>query len=377
MSMVSVVKCTSYDPDVVSSAVRRAVDLLGGIAEIVKPGQKVLLKPNLLSAHLPEKRVTTDPAVVEAVGAMVKEAGGRLAIADSPALDSFGRVAAKTGMAAVARKLGAELVELSRPVRVAPPSGARFKNLEIAAQITEAEVVINLPKLKTHCQALLTLGVKNLFGTVVAQRKAEWHHMVGGDREAFAALLLDLYLAVHPALTILDGVWGMEGHGPTNGQPRRFDLLAASKDALALDLGLCGLMGVPPRRFPLYRAATARGLASPDLTEITCLGDPRADFPFKGMLLPELDAMEFLPPFLGGFTQRYLVSKPVQDEKACAGCGQCVRVCPAGCITLATKRLKFDYERCIRCYCCQEVCEQDAIHFKKGLLLRALNRLGR
>ena len=377
MNTVSIVKCASYDPAEVGPAVRRAVDMLGGMAEIVRPGQTVLLKPNLLSAHPPEKRVTTDPAVVEAVGALVKEAGGRLMIGDSPALDSFGRVALKTGMAEAARRLGARLVALSDPVRVAQPPDARFKNLEIASQIAEAEVVINLPKLKTHCQALLTLGVKNLFGAVVAQRKAEWHHMVGGDRETFASLLLDLYLAIRPALTVLDGVWGMEGHGPTNGKPRRFDLLAASRDALAMDVGLCGLMGVPLKRFPLCRAADARGLAAANLAGITCVGDDRAAFSFADLQLPELDAMEFLPPLLRGLTQRYLVSKPVQDEKACAACGQCVKICPAGCIALVRNKLKFDYERCIRCYCCQEVCEQDAIRFKKGLLLRVLNRLGR
>lgn len=377
MSRVSLVRCESYDQPGLGDAVRRAIDLAGGIEAIVKPGQTVLLKPNLLSARSPQKRVTTDPAVVFAVGFLVKEAGGRLIIGDSPGLGPFKRVAEKTGMLKVAQRLGAELLELGNPTRVSPPEGARFRNLEIAAQVLQADVVINLAKLKTHCQALLTLGVKNLFGTVVAQRKAEWHHMVGGDRDAFASLLLDIHQAVRPALTIMDGVWGMEGHGPSNGPPRRFNLVAASKDALALDLAICDLMGVPLRKFPLYRAARARGLASSDLKGISLVGDPPSYFSFDNLDIPELDAMEFLPPVLGNFTQRYLVSKPVGDEGACAACGQCVSACPVDCIELVDKKLRFDYGRCIRCYCCQEMCEQNAIRFKKGVLVRLLNRLGR
>jgi uncharacterized protein (DUF362 family) len=158
----------------------------------------VLLKPNLLSAHPPERRITTDPEVVRTVARMVLEAGGSPFIGDSPGLDPFKRLASKTGMDEIAQQLGIEIVELSRPTPVSLRSDAVFKKLEIAYQALNADVVINLPKLKTHSQMLLTLGVKNLFGTIVAQRKVEWHHMAGVDRDTFGSLHLDIYLAIKP-----------------------------------------------------------------------------------------------------------------------------------------------------------------------------------
>jgi len=193
-STIALVRCESYDREEVQDAVDRAVDLLGGMGRFVKPGDRVLLKPNLLSARPPDRRVTTDPSVVRAVARRVQQAGGRPVIGDSPALGSFKRVARKTGMADVAQDMGIDIIELNNPTRVPLPPGALHKTLEVASGALEADVVINLPKLKTHSQMLLTLGVKNLFGTVVAQRKAEWHYMTGVNRDTFASLHLDILM---------------------------------------------------------------------------------------------------------------------------------------------------------------------------------------
>jgi uncharacterized protein (DUF362 family)/Pyruvate/2-oxoacid:ferredoxin oxidoreductase delta subunit len=353
------------------------VDLLGGISAFVKPGDQVLLKPNLLAARAPEKRITTDPAIVRSVARLVLEAGGTPAVGDSPALETLQRVARKTGMKEVAEELGLELVDLVQPTPVSLREGSVFRNLEIAARALEADVVINLPKLKTHSQMLLTLGVKNLFGTVVAQRKAEWHYMAGVDRDTFASLHLDIYQAIRPALTILDGVWAMEGHGPANGRPRRANLIAAATDAVALDVSICHLLGVPLRSFPLYRAAKARGIGETEVSRIGFRGDPPETFQVKDFEVPSLDSLGVLPGMFGWFTKRYLVSKPVQEERECAGCGECTEICPAEAIQLEAKKLAFDYDRCIRCYCCQEVCPQDAIRFHRGVLVRLLNRFNR
>jgi uncharacterized protein (DUF362 family)/ferredoxin len=376
-SAVALVRCETYGRDEVETSVRRAVDLLGGISAFVKPGDQVLLKPNLLAARKPEKRITTDPAVVRTVARLVLEAGGRPALGDSPALESLQRVARKTGMKEVAEELGLELVELVRPTPVSLREGSVFRNLEIAARALEADVVINLPKLKTHSQMLLTLGVKNLFGTVVAQRKAEWHYMAGVDRDTFASLHLDIYQAIRPALTILDGVWAMEGHGPANGRPRRANLIAAAADAVALDVSICHLLGVPLRSFPLYRAAKARGIGETEVSRIAFRGDPPGTFVLRDFEVPSLDSLGVLPGGFGWFAKRYLVSKPVQEERECAGCGECAEICPAEALQLKAKKLTFDYDRCIRCYCCQEVCPRDAIRFHRGLFVRVLSRFNR
>jgi uncharacterized protein (DUF362 family)/Pyruvate/2-oxoacid:ferredoxin oxidoreductase delta subunit len=361
----------------VASAIGRAVELLGGISSFVKPGQRVLIKPNLLSAHPPERRITTDPEVVRTVARMVLEAGATPFVGDSPALDPFKRVSLKTGIKQIAEEVGVELVELTQPTAVSLPPGSRFRKLEIARQVLNADVLINLPKLKTHCQMLMTLGVKNLFGTIVAQRKAEWHHMAGVDRDTFAELLLDVHLSSKPALTILDGVWGMEGHGPSNGTPRQLNLFAASRDAVGLDVGICRLLGVPLQSFPLYRVARRRHVGETDPGRIHFLGDPPHTFSVRDFKIPELDSLNILPGMFDGFTKRFLVSKPLQKDEICMGCGQCADLCPEEAIELEEGKATFDYDRCIRCYCCQEICPQDAIHFRKGLLVRVLNRLRR
>jgi uncharacterized protein (DUF362 family)/Pyruvate/2-oxoacid:ferredoxin oxidoreductase delta subunit len=378
MSNVALVRCQDYQEPDLGRALDRALELAGGLAAYVSPGQSVLIKPNMLSACTPDERVTTDPALVHAVGQRVLEAGGRPMIGDSPAIDGFKRVAAKSGIGQVADELGIPLVELDNPRRVTLPEEATYRSLEISSRALDAEAVINLPKLKTHGQMLMTLGVKNLFGTIVAQRKGEWHYMVGMNRTIFASLLLDIYQAVSPALTILDGVWGMEGEGPANGQPRHFGLLAVSADALALDLVICRMLGVPLRRLPLYRAARDRGLAAAlREDEVQLLGDDPASLNLSPIQLPDLDSMDVLPGPLSWFTRHFLVSKPVQNPSLCEACGKCAKICPAQALVLRKKEASFNYDNCIRCYCCQEVCPAGAISFKTGLLVKLLNRLGR
>jgi ferredoxin len=260
---------------------------------------------------------------------------------------------------------------------VPTPAGSLFKRLEIARRALEVDAVINLPKLKTHTQMLLTLGVKNLFGTIVAQRKAEWHFMTGLDRDTFASLHLDIYLTVKPCLTLLDGVWGMDGHGPSNGRPRPLRMIAAAEDAVALDVGICHILGVPLQTFPLYRTARSRAIGETEISRMEFRGEPIEGLRVRDFRVPALDSLGFLPGGLTGPAGRYLVSRPVHEAGRCLGCGQCREICPAGAIVLSGKRIDFDYKRCIRCYCCQEICPEDAIAFKKGWIVRVLNRLQR
>jgi uncharacterized protein (DUF362 family)/Pyruvate/2-oxoacid:ferredoxin oxidoreductase delta subunit len=357
--------------------VRKAVDLLGTISRFVRPGQRVLLKPNLLSARDPSRRITTDPAVVSAVARLVLEAGGTPFIGDSPGIDPFGRVASRTGMADIARDLGIELLELGDSTPAPRPDGLLFKRLEIARPALEADVVINLPKLKTHTQMLFTLGVKNLFGTIVAQRKAEWHYMTGLDRQVFASLHLEIYRTVKPALTLLDGVWAMEGHGPSNGNPRHIGIIAAAVDAVSLDTSICHLLGGALQAFPLYREARARGIGETDISRIRYLGEDPETFSRTDFQIPSLDSLGVMPAPVTRLAGRFLISRPLHHGSRCTGCGQCLKICPAGAIELSGKRVRFDYDRCIRCYCCQEICPENGIGFKKGLIVNVLNRLRR
>ena len=189
---------------------------------------------------------------------------------------------------------------------------------------------------------------------------------------AFADLLLDVFRGVSPALTVLDGVWGMEGKGPSNGLPRQVGVIAASRDALALDLAICDLLGVPLQRFPLFLAAQKRDLA-PESIEIK--GSEPDSLAIPDFDLPELGSMAVLPGPLAGLMRRRMVSKPVQQGQ-CKLCGECVEICPAQAVSLGEAGVRFDYDLCIRCYCCQEVCPSDAIGFKQGLMLKLLAGMG-
>ncbi len=371
MVMVAIKERADYDRQKLGAALGELLGNLGGIRKFFSAGDRVLLKPNLLSASSPEKCVTTHPEVVRAVALLVLEAGGSPFMADSPGLDGFSGVALKTGMAEVAKELSIPLEELTDSTPLPMAEGSVFRRVEVARQALEADAIINLPKLKTHAQMTLTLGVKNLFGTVVRQRKAEWHYKTGLDRDVFADLHLDIARSLAPALTILDGIEGMEGRGPGNGRPRSFGLLAASPDPLALDLSICSLMGVPFESFPLFRAAEKRGLL-PVVEEVRSPSFPEG-FVFPDVDIPRLDALHLLPAFLDGFGKKHLSSRPVQNRKKCIRCGKCASICPAGAMELTREgRLLIDYEKCIRCYCCQEVCPEDAITFSKGLILRGL-----
>ncbi len=376
MEKSAFIQCGGYGRQGLKAALRSLVEGLGGSSRFFSRGDSVLIKPNMLSASAPDECITTHPEVVRAVVLMALEAGARPFIADSPGLDRFSDVARRTGMEAVARELNIPCVELDDPAPLPPAEGAVFKKVEVSRLALSADRIINIPKLKTHAQMMLTIGVKNLFGTVVSQRKAQWHYNVGLRRESFADLHLDIARGLAPCLTVLDGITGMEGRGPSNGRPRAFGLLAASTDPLDLDFRVCSLLGAPLADFPLYQAALARGLAHEGM-DWSAHGLPEG-FAIDPVELPELDALHLLPPFLDGLGKRFLTSRPVQDREKCVGCGKCVRICPAGAMRMEDDgRIRIDYGRCIRCYCCQEVCPADAIQFSKGLLLRTLELLRR
>src|SRR3990170_873835 len=176
---VVITKCGDYKNEEAYRAIKGAVDLLGGIGAFVKKGERILLKPTLLSAKPSEAAVTTHPAVVRAVIQLVQEAGATPVVGDSPGIGSAEKVAQKCGIAAVAKEFGVEIINLAASTSIENPNGKTFKRLELSKEAIEVDGIINLPKLKTHAQMFLTLGVKNMFGCVVGARKPQWHMAAG------------------------------------------------------------------------------------------------------------------------------------------------------------------------------------------------------
>lgn len=351
--------------------VQSALESLGGVGAFVKPGETVLLKPNMLAPAAPEKAVTTHPAVIRAVAELVIDAGGRPFIGDSPAVPGFNNVARATGIGEVAKELGVPIVELKESAEYKQGEKKLFRILEISSRVMEADRIINLPKLKTHSQMFLTLGVKNIFGCVVGARKAQWHFKAGVDRLFFARMLVELYHAVSPDLTILDGITGMEGDGPgMSGTPRKCGIIAASDDAVALDRVVLEILGGEVGQFFVLQAAKEMGVGETELSAITVSGEPIDFFRLENFVFPKIGKVTFGPPIVRRFILNHLTAKPKETREKCTLCNQCVNICPTEVISVKKERLYFNYDACIRCYCCVEVCLEGAMKPTEPLLMK-------
>jgi uncharacterized protein (DUF362 family) len=264
-AIVSLVKAKSYDRQQLQTDLEALLESLGGMAAFVKPGDRVLLKPNLLTGSRPTQECTTRPELVYCVAQMVQAAGGTAFLGDSPAFGSAAGVAKANGYEPWLKALGVPIVEL-RGKRYETVS-ADFNHLLLCKEAMEADVVINLPKVKSHMQLTLTLGVKNLFGCVPGKMKAWWHMEAGKDRDRFGTMLVETARAIAPDLTIVDGIIGHEGNGPSGGEPRALGVLAASSNVFALDRALVDILQVDPAIVPTITAAQRLGLC-PDLEAI-------------------------------------------------------------------------------------------------------------
>ncbi len=373
---VSLVKCAGYDATQVQAAVKSAVDLLGGIEKFIKPGEKVLLKPNLLTDSEPDKGITTHPEVVRAVIRLIKPVTKDIICGDGPSVwgekKDAERVYNATGMTKVCQEEGVELVYFTHPVIK--------KGLPLADWAFKVDKFVNIPKFKTHSYTVLTAALKNLFGLIVGMHKMKIHF--DNPRPwMLSKVIVDIYEMRQPDLNILDGVVAMEGQGPgSGGTLKKMGLVAASVDGACLDMVLAGLMKVSGLDIPTNKEAFRRGLGPRDLASVDILGGTLDDFMPRDFKLPKSGLLSKLPPMPAvarDILTSFLSTRPVPVASRCKLCGLCQKSCPAGAITQTKLGIKIDRAKCILCLCCQEVCPCGAIDIEKGLLLRLLSRKGR
>jgi uncharacterized protein (DUF362 family)/NAD-dependent dihydropyrimidine dehydrogenase PreA subunit len=359
-----------YHRPQVEAAVESLLAPLGGMAAFVRPGQKVLLKPNMLAGKSPEKAVTTHPEIVRAVIRLAQQAGGIVSVGDSPGIGSPRQVAMRCGILPVIEETGAAFAPFAESVKIRPRGGT-FHELEIARDLLDADVVINLPKLKTHQMMGLTAGVKNLFGAVVGIRKPRLHLQAGSDKAFFALMLLELAEQIRPALTLVDAITAMEGEGPGGGDPVHVGALLAGASPLAVDTVATALVGLAPEAAWTQRVARQTGRAGCRLEQVEILGDRLEDLRVRGFRPAKVTDVSFgLPPQLKNVLRNSLTARPAVDRRLCKRCGICVETCPPQAMTLGGDQLQIDYQRCIRCFCCQELCPHGALPTRQGLLLR-------
>jgi uncharacterized protein (DUF362 family)/Pyruvate/2-oxoacid:ferredoxin oxidoreductase delta subunit len=360
MSLVLVRKA-SYEYEQLKKTFFEIMDLIGGSQ--IKKGTRVVIKPNLLAPAPPEKAVVTHPLVIRAAAEYVLDKGCFPVLSDSPATitGSFEKILRDSGISDALDGLDVKCSEFTSSVTV--NVGRPFDDIAIAEEAMHSDVLINLPKLKTHSQMLLTLGVKNLFGCIVGMMKPEWHLRAGVDRETFARLLVHICHAVKPSFTIIDGILAMEGQGPgKSGKPKNIGILAGSTDVFSLDIALCTILGVAPESLLTNRIAELKGLVS---GHVDIQGDHVHVDRFE---LPDIAPTMFGPDWMHGFCRRHLTQRPVCDSSVCKQCGECWNYCPAGAITQKKKAIEFDYDKCIRCYCCIEVCPHAALSARETMI---------
>jgi uncharacterized protein (DUF362 family) len=255
---VSLLKATSYDIAQLMGQIEQLLAPLGGMGHFVKPGDRVLLKPNLLTGSRPTKECVTRPEIVYCVAKLVQQAGGKPFLGDGPAFGSARGVAKANGYLPICDELNIPIVEFKG--KRYSTVGENFNHLLLSKEVMEADVVINLPKVKSHMQLTMTMGVKNLFGCVPGKMKAWWHMEAGKDADRFGLMLVETARTIDPDLTILDGILGHEGNGPSTGEPKELGVLAASGNVFALDQAMLAILKVDPESVPTQRAARTLSL---------------------------------------------------------------------------------------------------------------------
>jgi len=379
---VSLVPCTSYEPEECAGALEAVLAPLGGL-DWVRPGMRIVIKVNLVSAMKPEEAATTHPALLCALIGMLKSRGASVVIGDSPGglynAAHVNHVYDAAGMREC-ESCGAELNRDFGQAEAHFPDAVMARTFQYTSYLDSADAIIDFCKLKSHGMMGMSNAAKNLFGTIPGTMKPEYHYRFP-DPDNFADMLVDLNEYFMPRLAICDAVVGMEGNGPTMGTPRKLGFIGASLSTHKLDLVCAGILGLKKDDVPTLRAAYRRGLIPASAEELSVSGSPDkfavADFQAPVAQGPVTFAAKFHGPFaelMGCIAKSALTCRPQVKKSLCVGCSKCASICPAKAITMTDRLPVIDRKKCIHCFCCQEFCPKGAMQVHRPLAARLLNK---
>jgi len=378
MSKVSLIKCTSYEQDQLSDSIKKAINLIGGLDSILKRDAKVFIKLNLVGPFDKDKGITTHPEFVKAVIKEVKKFTNNITVGDNPAVRDQIHTLKKCGIYNILVEENVKILDQSKIITIHNSNSKIYPDFDVTEEMMTCDLLINLPKLKTHSLAYMTVCEKNFFGTIYGLNKSAWHVKANNPLE-FGSAMNDLYGAILETLSknnskilnICDGILGLEGEGPsTGGKPKYANAILCSLDAVSLDAVACKLVNLDNNKIFITNIAAERGYGENDLNKIEIIGNQLSDFninfeaPKDSMGNVALRILKFK------FIRNLVLEHPKINPNKCIKCGECVKICPPKTMTIEKgKYPKLQKIKCIRCWCCQEVCPQNAIEKSKRPLI--------
>jgi uncharacterized protein (DUF362 family)/Pyruvate/2-oxoacid:ferredoxin oxidoreductase delta subunit len=316
-------------------------------------GKSVLIKPNILGGFAPEKGITTHPLLVKAVlEETLRRGAGEVVVGDNPGIGGYGgNIRAGEG-SGIAQVCGEHFINLGdNPIKT--PLKSKFvKWVYISEWVHKADIIINLPRFKTHTLTQLTGGIKNTFGYVPGGMKAYLHTRGVGSKN-FSELMVDIFALRPPDLTIVDGLTAMEGEGPSSDKLRPLGLLISSQNAVSVDVVMAKIMNISPMKVFQIKYAVNQGFINPGNFKIHNNYPVFDDYDIPLGLATRLGSI-----VVNALGFQYIHPTPYIDEKTCTRCFNCIEVCPTGALEDFPE---VDDDKCISCYCCQEVCEVNAV----------------
>jgi uncharacterized protein (DUF362 family)/NAD-dependent dihydropyrimidine dehydrogenase PreA subunit len=325
--------------------------------------KSVLIKPNILGPFEVDRHITTHPSVVAAVLAEVRRRGPRrVFVGDNPGMRGYGanlECARRSGILAVCDGAYVNLSEAGRKVSI----NSRFiQEVVVSGEVLDADILISVPKMKTHLVTTLTAAIKNSFGHLVGGQKAELHRRALGARN-FSEIVVDVYQLRPPDFVVVDGVVAMEGRGPSSDELYQAGVIVAGTNGVEVDAVVATLMGAPPQKVPMLTIARDRGLGEIDPNNMKLKGDLS---PLPNYKLPSSLSGGWMETLAARLLTHVMVSQPVPITEKCVRCGMCARHCPVEAITM-NPYPTIDKRRCISCFCCHEFCKYTAMDVGKTI----------